>query len=274
MPTYLYKARDLSGKLVEGAMEAPAKDALVERLHKMGYMATQVTESALGISRESLWTRLKGVSQEDKLSFYVQLSNLIGSGISLLTSLSVLEQHLENPRLKEATQDIIRSVEGGESFSRALSHHPRLFPSLFVSMVEAGETGGKLDQVLERYAEYTDHQAELTQKIKGAVFYPAILLMTGLLVVFYIVTFVIPQFVDIFLKLGIRLPLPTLFLYAVGSGLQRFWHTLLLAGVALAVGLKLYAETEGGRLKLDRFKLELPLVGPLWRQAAVSRFRR
>lgn len=274
MPTYLYKARDSFGKLVEGAMEAPAKEALVDRLHKMGYMTTQVTESASAARREPFLVRWRGVSQEDKLSFYVQLSNLISSGISLLTSLSILQHHLDNPRLKEAVEDVARNVEGGDSFSRALSRHPRLFPPIFVNLVEAGETSGKLDQVLTRYSEYTDTQAELTQKIKEALFYPALLLAAGLLVTLYVVTFVIPQFAEIFLKLGVRLPAPTLFLYAVGTTVQRFWHTLILAALALAVGVKIYSETTAGKLRIDRLKLKLPLVGSLLRLVAVSRFAR
>ncbi len=274
MPTYSYKARDAAGKPVKGAMDGATKEEIIARLGKMGYMPTQVTESPAALKVESVFERFKRISTEDMVMFNVQLSNMINAGINLLTGLNTLNKQIENTRLKRALGDISRNVEAGDSFSVALSKHPRIFPSIFVNMVKAGETSGKLDTVLARYAEFFEYQADLRQKIKGALFYPMILLFAGIVVTLFIVTFVIPQFAEIFMKTGIRLPLPTLILYKIGTWIKDFWYfgILFIAIIWFAIGY--YGRTARGKFILDRLKLRSPLIGPLSRKAAISRFTR
>lgn len=274
MPTYIYKARDATGKPVRGTMEAATKEELIDKLHKMGYMTTQVTEALPGIKIESLFEKIRPISAQDMIMFYLQLSNLINAGIPILTSLGTLQRQIENKRLKEAVGSVSRSVEGGDSLSQALARHARIFPKLFVNMVKAGEASGKLDTVSARYAEYFEHQEDLRQKIKGALFYPAILLIAGLAAMLFIVTFVIPQFAEIFTKAGITLPLPTLILFKIGTGVKRFWYLGVVLIVAAWLGIKYYIKTEKGRLNFDRFKLKMPILGPLYRKAAISGFAR
>ncbi|MDD4909640.1 MAG: type II secretion system F family protein [Candidatus Omnitrophica bacterium] len=274
MAVYNYRARDKAGSAVKGAMEAAAKDEVVERLRKMGYMATQVRESLPGIKIESLFEGLKRVSTEDMIIFNVQLSNMIGSGISILTSLDTISRQIENRRLRQIISGVARGVEAGESFSQALSRHPGVFRQLFISMVRAGESSGKLDVILARYAVFAEQQEDLRQKIKGALFYPAILLAAGIAVTLFVVTFIIPQFAQIFLKAGITLPLPTLILYKIGMGIKHFWYAIILFIIVSGLALRYYAGTKSGRLKCDRLKLNLPVLGPLHRKAAISGFSR
>ena len=228
MPTYTYRARDSVGKLVKGVMAAPSKTELAGKLEKMGYLTTEVAETLPEIKIRSLGEWFQGVSHEDLIIFNVQLSNLINAGIPLLTSLSTVARQIENKRLRKIVQEVSRSVEGGESLSEALTRHPRIFSKLFVSLVRAGEASGKLDAILTMFAVYSEQQAELKQKISGALFYPLILLVAGILLTLFIVTSIIPQFVLIFMKTGIRLPLPTLLLYQIGTTIQRFWLSLIL----------------------------------------------
>lgn len=274
MPTYVYKARDTAGKLVKGTMDAKVKEELISKLRKMGYMTTQVSEVSSGFRLESAFDRLKGVGDEDMIMFNVQLSNMINAGINILNSLDTLNRQIENKRLRSAVGDIRRNVEAGDSLSQALTKHPSIFPGLFVNMVKAGEASGKLDTVLLKYAEFYEHQTDLKQKIKGALFYPAILLVAGLIITLFIVTFIIPQFALVFMKSGVILPIPTLILYEIGTGIKRFWYIGVLAVIAACWGLKYYAGTDMGRVKLDRIKLRFPIIGPLHRKAAISRFAR
>lgn len=274
MPTYIYKARDTSGKLVKGIMEAIGREELVEKLHKMGFMATRVKEALPGVNIESIFGKVKRISTEDMIVFNVQLSNMINAGISILASLDTLQKQVENKKLKEIIGDISREIESGDSFSQALSRHPATFSRLFVNMVKAGEASGKLDIVLTRFSEFVEHQADLREKVKGALFYPAILLCAGITVTLFIVTFIIPQFAEIFIKTGISLPVPTLILYKIGMLIKHFWYLLGLLAIAVFIAVRRYVRTDKGRLNFDRFKLKLPIFGPLFRKSAISRFSR
>lgn len=274
MPAYTYKARDTSGKAVRGTMEAATKEELTDKLHKMGYMTTRVTEALPGIKIESVFERLKRINTEDIVMFNVQLSNMINAGISILTSLVALNKQIENKKLKETIGSVLRSVEAGDSFSQALGRHPHIFSKLFVNMVKAGEASGKLDTVLSRFAEFAERQQELRQKIKGALFYPIILLFAGIAVTLFIVTFVIPQFVEIFMKSAITLPVATLILYKMGTGIKHFWFLGILFIIVSWVCIRYYVSTEKGRLAFDKFKLKLPIIGSLYRKRAISNFSR
>jgi len=272
MPLFLYKARDASGKKVQGTLEAKTKEELVGKLRNMGFMTTYVAETKAGVKGESFLAGLKPISAENMIMFYVQFSNLIEAGIPILNALEVLTDQLDNKKLKSAVASVARGVEAGETFSEALSKYPAIFPKLFVSMVKAGEATGSLDVVSKRYAEYYEHQVDLSQKVKGALFYPAILLTAGVAVTLFIVTFIIPQFAEIFIKSGLKLPLPTLVLYSIGVNIKRYWYLGIIGGILFALGVKLYARSERGHFNIDRMKLKLPIVGALYRKAALSRF--
>ncbi|MGD0337022.1 MAG: type II secretion system F family protein [Candidatus Omnitrophota bacterium] len=274
MPTYIYKARDTAGKPIKGAMDAATKEELIDKLHKLGYMTTQVSEALTTIKVDALFDRFKGIGTQELVVFYVQLSNMLNSGIDILFSLNVLANQTENERLKEIINGVSKNIQAGESFSTALSGYPKVFPFLFVSMVKAGEVSGKLGTVLSRFAQFIEHQADLKQKIRGVLFYPLILLCAGIGVILFISTFIIPKFTEIFLKAGIALPLPTLILNTVGITIKKFWYLIILFVIACCVGIKFYIKTESGRFNLDTLKLKLPLFGPLYRKAAVSRFSR
>lgn len=274
MTTYIYKARDGAGKSIRGTMEAHSRDELTQKLHHLGYMTTQVAEKQSGIEIDVLFDSFHRISTEDLVAFNVQLANLIHAGVSLLSSLETLHKQIENKRFRDIVGDVVRSVESGESFSEALAKHPRLFPKVFISMIKAGEASGKLDTILTRFAAYSENQAELKQKIQGALFYPAILLAAGIAVILFIVTTIIPQFVQIFVNAGIHLPLPTYFLYQMGLGLKQFWLSFILFVAIGWLGISYYGATVGGRFQLDKICLRLPLFGPLIRKAAISRFSR
>jgi type IV pilus assembly protein PilC len=274
LPTYIYKARNGTGKPVKGAMESASKEALIDKLHKMGYMTTRVAETLPGINIESVFEKLKRISTEDMIIFYIQLANLINAGIPILTSLTTLHKQIENKRLKDIVGNISRNIEAGDSFSVSTGRYPMVFSNLFVNMVKAGEASGKLDNILTRFAEFSERQADLSQKVKGALFYPVILLIAGIAVTLFIITFIIPQFAEIFIKTGIALPAPTLILFKIGIWIKRFWYVAISLVLITWLGIKRYTKTDKGRLNFDRFKLRMPLFGSLYRKAAISRFAR
>lgn len=274
MPSFIYRARDNAGRSVKGSMDASSKVEVVDKLNKMGYMSTRVTESLTGVNAASFLDVFKRVGTEDIILFNIQLSNMISAGISILASLDTLDRQLGNSKLRVAVEDIKRRVESGDSFSESLTNHPKVFSRLFVNMVKAGEASGKLDSVLAKYAQYFEHQADLKEKIKGALFYPAILLVAGIVVTLFIVTFVIPQFAEIFMQSGIELPMVTLVLYKVGMTIKGYWYVGLLGVAAILFFLNRYAKTPNGRKKADRLKLSLPIFGVLHRKSAISRFAR
>lgn len=274
MATYIYKARDATGKLVKGTIDAVSKEELAEKLRKMGYMPTAIKEALPGIKLEDIGEKFKRIRVEDIIVFNLQLANMIDSGLSILVSLDTIEGQIENKKLKEIVGEVIRSVEAGVSFSDALAKHPYVFSNLFVSMVRTGEASGNLNTVLNRLAIYVEQQEDLRQKIRGALFYPLILLFAGIGVIVFIASFVMPKFVEIFARADVTLPLPTTILYGAGVALRKFWYLIILAIVSIVIIIKNYVRSETGRLKFDRFKLGLPVIGPLVRKVVISRFSR
>lgn len=274
MPNYLYKARDGSGKAVTGTMEADSPERLAEKLRGMEYMPTQIKEAPREFDLDKIGERFRRIKPEDIIMFSVQLANMIDAGLTLISSLYVIANQIENKKLKEIVGEVKRSVEGGSSFSQALGKHPKVFSALYVDMVKAGEASGKLNTVLNRLAAYVEEQEDLRQQVKSALFYPMILVAAGIAVVVLIVSFVLPKFVEIFQKAEVPLPLPTQILYAFGMGLIRYWYVILGVGWLAVMAIKMYARTSAGRLRIDKLKLRLPVTGPLVRKLIISRFSR
>ncbi len=274
MPSYIYKARDSAGKSVKGNMEAPSKTELIDKLRRMGYMTTAVTELASDRAAISVFDKLKRIKTDDMLMFYIQLANMISAGITILMSLSTLARQIENRALKDAVGDVARQVEGGAALSGAFAGHPGIFTRLFVNMIRAGEASGKLDNVLMKYADFFERQEDLKQKVKGALFYPMILLIVGLSVMLFIVTSVIPQFAELYMKAGVQLPLPTLVVYKIGLAIKGYWYLILGGLFGVWLGLRYYAGTKKGEFFIDRLKLKIPVVGTLYRRVSIARFAR
>ncbi|MBL7068359.1 MAG: type II secretion system F family protein [Candidatus Omnitrophica bacterium] len=274
MSRFAYRARDTMGKPVKGSIEADTKTEVIDRLNKMNYMATYVGEIRPSTKLESMLQGLKRVRSDDMLLFFIQFSNMINAGIPILTCLHTLEAQIENVVLKKTVRGVANNVEGGDSLSQAFAGFPFIFPRLFTNMIKAGEASGKLDTVLARYAQFFEHQEDLRQQVKGALIYPIILLCAGLVVILIIVTFVIPQFAEIYMKAGIRLPIPTLIVYNIGTAIRHYWYLFVLALLLISTGIKYYSRTKRGTLKFDRLKLKIPVIGPLNRKVAIARFSR
>ena len=255
-------------------MDSSSEEKLAEKLRDMGYMPTQIKEAAPELDLNQFGERFRRIKSEDLIMFSVQLANMIDAGLTLIKSLDIIHQQIENPKLRDIVGEVKREVEGGSSFSDALAKHPKTFSKLFVDMVGAGEASGKLNAVLNRLAIYAEQQEDLRQQVKNALFYPMILAFAGAAVVILIVTFVMPQFVVIFNKAGVPLPLPTQIFYGFGVALKKYWYLIILAVFLIITAFKMYGRTDRGRFQLDRLKLSLPVTGPLTRKLIISRFSR
>jgi type IV pilus assembly protein PilC len=269
-----YRARDNTGKLVRGVIDALSQEEVAEKLRRMGYTPITITEVLSGLKLKQLEWNFRRIKTEDIVMFNAQLANMLNAGLSVISSLETLQKQSENKRLGEVIGSVSRSVEAGENFSQALAKHPRVFPKLLISMVKAAEAGGGLDKVLNEYAEFAESQADLHRKIKEALYYPVVLMTAATGVIVFLATVLIPKFVEIFNRAGISLPLPTIILYGIGTAIRQFWYMIIPAGVLIILGIRRYVETESGRFTFDQISLKLPVLGPIVRKISISRFAR
>jgi len=274
MPTYSYKARDESGKMVSGMMEAANKDILASKLQKLKYTVTSITEKAIPFSIDKFIGKFTRVKLNDLVMFNVQLANMISSGISLPTSLLTLKDQIENERLKEAVNEVYDDIKGGLTFSDALKKHPDIFPNLFTNMIHAGEVSGNLDEILNRLAVFAEREQELRQRISTAMFYPMILAVVGIFVIIGIIVTILPSFAKIFIESNVPLPLPTRVLYNANIQIRTFWRHAVVVLIGLFFLLRWYKKTPAGKYNIDSMVLNIPVVGKLIRQATIARLTR
>jgi len=273
MEIYRYKARDKSGKLIQGTMEAISQKELIDKLRKLGLVVTGISIDT-GFTLGELFTNLKRVNQHKVILFNIQLAKLVNSGMTLLSSLKMLSAQLGDKNLRRIIEEVSRDIETGSSFSGALSRHPKVFNNFFCSMVRAGEETGKLDIVLNRLSDFQEHQLELTQSVRTSLIYPTILVLLSTAIIIFIVTSIIPSFVEMFRSASLRLPTITIMLYEFGKFLMRFWYIILFIAVFFTIIIKVYIKTEKGSYNLDSLLLSFPYFGGLFRRLYVSRFAR
>ena len=275
MAEYLYKATTLAGQTVEGAMEGKDEETVVQSLHHLGYIPIRIVstqEKAPALRLASFLPRRVGVKHV--LTFTQELSALVSAGLPLDRSLNILGTITENEILREAIKDILKRLEGGNSLSEALGNHPRIFPRLYINMVKAGESGGFLETILSRLAQYLQSTKEIRDHLVSVMIYPLILTIVSGISVIILVTFVIPRFARIFSDMGQAIPLPTQILLAISQTVRGYWWALLGAIVLAYLGLKMYLKDEERRLKWDQFKLRWVAVGDLIKKVEVARFAR
>ncbi|GII04158.1 type II secretion system F family protein [Planobispora takensis] len=274
--TFEYQTVDRDGKHAKGLLEAPNEAAAIQQLRQQGLVPVSITEGGSLLRREITVPGFGSrTTLKDLAVFARQFATMTASGMTLLRSLSVLEDQAAKPSLKKAISEVRADIEGGMSLSAALGKHPKVFPTLMVAMVRAGETGGFLDGALERIAITMEKDANLRGKIKGAMTYPVIVLIfTGVLVA-GVLAFIVPVFEGMFKQFGGELPLPTQILVTGSRNLA--WagplFVAMVAGLSIAFRRQL-RHNPSLRLSFDRLKLRLPVFGKLFAKIAISRFAR
>ena len=272
--TYTYKAREKSGKITSGKLEAESRELVVSRLREMGYLPVSVVqERTTGLNAEINIPFLSGrVKDKDVSIMCRQLATMVNSGMTLLRALSILASQTESKPLAKIVNEVRLDIERGQSFSGALIRHPKTFDRLFVAMVRSGETGGALDDVLLRLASSLEKQVELKRKIKSAMTYPVAVLILVLVILTAMLLFVVPTFQKIFATLHGTLPLPTRILLDVSHIAVTFAPVLIIFYAGVAYGFVRFARSKRGRDILDRLVLRVPIFGRLARKSSMVRF--
>ncbi|ACB49769.1 pilin biogenesis protein [Crocosphaera subtropica ATCC 51142] len=275
MPTYIAQVKDLQGKISKQKVQATSPDQARAMLRQQYPAIGKISEAGMQFDFSGIGGALNNVSVKDKAIFSRQFSVMINAGVAIVRCLGVLADQATNPKLKKALLAISAEVQQGVSLSEALGKHEDCFDQLYVSMVEAGETGGVLDEVLNRLAKLLEDMARLQNQIKSAMAYPVTVGILAVIVFFAMTIFLIPVFAGIFEDLGAELPALTQFMLYL-SGIMRSWKILIpiVGGFALVFGIKQYYKTPVGRLQIDKFLLKMPLFGDLNEKSAVARFCR
>ena len=275
MTVYAYKARNKQGELVSGTLEAEDERGVIGSLDKQGYSVVEIASAKKqDFSLSGLVSKFKRTERREVIVFTRQLAALLRSGTALSASLNAVCDQTVDRKFKAILEDIRRSVQGGSSFSEALSKHPGVFSELFISMVEVGETGGMLDKVLERLAHLGTQELEMQAKITSALIYPVVLVVVAFIIVNFLIIGVLPKFVTVFLASQANLPLPTQLVMGLSFTLRRLWYVILLALAGGVMAFRAYIHKEEGRFKFHRWLLKVPLFGPLYSKIQVSRFAR
>jgi len=199
---------------------------------------------------------------------------MIGSGVPLVRCLSILQAQMENPTFSKIIGQIRSEVEGGSTFSQALSRHPKAFDNLFVNLVKAGEAGGILDKILNRLSGYLEKSEELKSKVKGALTYPVVVLSIAVLVVIALIMFVLPQFKSIFQSMNVELPAITQMLLALSDIMQEWWWVILPCLALIPISIMQFFRSPQGQRVFDTNILRVPVFGSMMRKVAVARFTR
>ena len=275
MQTFKYTIQDPVGKTIHGILEMEDRADVFTFFRERNYRIISVDPaSPLEIFFQRFVDLFSGISRQNVVLFMRQLSTLIHSGLSLAQALESLGRQERNHKLRIIIETVKDDIEKGAPFSEALAKYPNLFSQITVGMVQAGETGGILDDVLGRLAHLGLQELEIRTKLRAAMTYPIILICVALSVLAFLLISAVPKFMDIFRSSQTKLPLATLILLNVSNFLRHFWFFILLLFVGIGVGLSRYYQTPDGRLLVDRIFLRLPILGDFYLKIAVARFTR
>jgi general secretion pathway protein F len=278
MQTFTYKASDSTGKVINGTLEAAEIRDAVAKLQDMGYIPIRIAPAngrrwldADLLKTLSLFQR---VSTKNVATFTQDLSTLLGAGLPVDRALALLIDVQDNEKFKHVIEDILKTVQGGGYLSDALGKHPRVFSSFYVNMVRAGEAGSVLESVLDRLSIFLENSEELRDYIRSSMVYPLFLVFVGGISIIVLLTFVVPKFSLIFSDMGQAIPATARFLLGLSDILRNYWFVFLGGMGALYYFFRRYTRTPAGRLKMDQYKMRLPISGEFVRKVETARFAR
>ena len=271
MRRFNYKAKEKdSGKILKGSIQAENEQTAGRLLIEQGCIPISVVEEGTG-----LFGKKGRVTTKDRIMFTRQLSTLIGAGLPLAASLSTVIEQTQSRAMKQVAEEILASVESGKNLYDSFSAHPEIFNGVYTALIRAGETSGTLDIALKRLADQEEKDAAMLSKIKGALVYPAIILVVIAAVLAFMMTMVVPQVKNLYEDMGEELPGLTQTLVDITDFFAEYWWLILLVTVAVVGSIVYFVKrTEMGHKLMDGFKIHVPLFGGLFRKLYVSRFAR
>lgn len=272
MPTFAYVVKDKAGRTHSGSLETESRNVLIERLWKQDFVVLSIEERQA--RRAVLKIGQPKVATEQLVIFSRQLATMVASGIPIVGALDVLAEQIENRTFRQILQRVRDDVEGGSSLSESLAKHPKVYSEFFVNMVKAGESSGRLDEILDRLASYIEKVDALRRKVRASLFYPALVSFLAFVITAFLVIVVVPKFKEIFTSLGGELPLPTRMLLGTSDFLRQYFVAEALTLAMALIGFRFSINTKMGRMWFDRTKLKVVVIGKLLQKVAIARFAR
>lgn len=271
MPEYVWRATVSGGKKVSGEMTAVSEAVVLSKLKRMRYSNIKVKKRPQDLFENVPFLQGK-VPTKEIVVFTRQFATMIDAGLPLLQCLDILAGQQENRRFKKVLSAVKLSVETGDTLAESLRKHPKVFDDLFVNLIRAGETGGVLDTILRRLSTFLEKSEALKRKVKGAMVYPAVMLVVAIAVVAILLIFVIPVFKEMFAGAGQSLPAPTMVVIAMSEFARNYIVYMILVAIAIGFGIRKFYQTPRGKLFFDNLALKMPIMGSLLRKVAVARF--
>ena len=273
MPIYKYQGLSSAGKNVKATIKAESINQAKQKIKSSGVMLTKISESKDGKAGGNFSITIgKSITTNDLTIATRQLSTLVKAKIQIVESLEALSDQSDNPRLKVILAEVKQKVNEGSSLSKALSDYPKVFDSVYVNMVDAGESSGTLDVVLQRLAEFQESRLKLGNKVKSAMIYPVIMIVVGALMMGVIFAFVIPKITKIFVKMKKELPTQTKVAIWISDVVQNYWWLIILIVIGGFYIFKRVTSKGNGQKKWHSIMLKLPLTGEIITMINVSRF--
>jgi type IV pilus assembly protein PilC len=273
MSTYVFRALDPAGTTAKGEVEAVSKQAVADQLKARGLVVVDI--SSKHKSKELNVTLFERVKPAELTVLTRQLATMVASGMTLLRALYVLEEQTESKPLKDAVVNVRKDVEAGLLFSAALARYPKVFNPLYVAMVESGETSGRLDDALLRVADQLEKEDALRRQVKSAMVYPTVVVSFAAIVLFALITFLVPVFVNVFKDFGGKLPSITQFTVDLSNIMSHQWYLLFGGAIAIVVSFRKWKRSSWGRPQWDRVRLHFPFkIGTVVQKVAIARWSR
>lgn len=272
MAKYKYRVMNSDGEKINGSYEADSKEQVIDYISANGYYPLKVDEVI-----ESKNIELKfgqKVKLKDLAVFCRQFYTMLNAGVPILTCLEILSEQIENEKLRKATREVQQEVEKGGILSEAMKKHEDVYPNLLVSLVASGEASGNLDSIMLRMATHYEKENKINNKVSSAMVYPMVLSFVAVAAVIFILTYVMPTFMDIFSESGTELPWSTKLLLGMSEGIKNYWFILMIIVISIVMGLRIYLRTEQGEMMASELKLKLPVLKNLNQMIIVSRFTR
>ena len=272
MPVFTFAGKNASGEKVNGERVAATKEVLATQLRKERITPSSIRQKGKEFSLPTFGSGK--VKVKDIAVFFRQFSVMIDAGLPLVQCLEILAANQENPTFQKTLTGVRTTVEGGATLANAMRQYPKVFDDLTTNMIEAGETGGILDIILQRLAQYVEKAVKLRSAIKSALIYPVAVVSIAMLIVGALLKWVVPIFANLFVGLGVTLPLPTRIVIGLSAFVGRFWWFFIAGAIGAVFGIKQIRKDPRGKYFFDAMLLKFPAIGPLLRKIAVARFTR
>ncbi|WP_138202772.1 type II secretion system F family protein [Haloimpatiens lingqiaonensis] len=273
MPTYKYKVMNSEGKKLEGSFKGANRNEVLAMIQDNNYYPISIEEIS-EISEKDVFENFKKVSTRDLYIFCRQFHTMINAGANIATCINTLKMQSSNVLMRKALNQVYEDIQKGITLSEALKKKEDIFPELLINMVETGEASGKLDLIMERMAAHYERENKINNKIKNAMIYPIILCVLSIGIVTFLVTFIMPIFIDMFQGSGVPLPLPTRISLAISSGIRKNWYIIIAVIAMIVFIVKTYSKSENGKLFFHNLKLKNFLTKDMNTKIITARFTR